>query len=418
MKRTLIFGCMLFILSGLGYSQNVEYAREVLNELAGEDFYGRGYVKNGDRLAAEYIASEFEKYGVLPVDSTYFQEYTFPINTFPGKVVAKLDGVKLLAGNDFVISSSNESLKGKFELVYLSDSIDSEEKLKEFLKIKSANDLFLVSTQNFKSVYGKTIQGVKGIVVLTDKTPYWHVSKANEVSQTFWMKIHKDKMVEKPSILYIQAVNDFVPNYKTQNVLGFVKGKKEPNRYIIYSAHYDHLGMMGKKTMYPGANDNGSGTAMLMDLARYYAEAENQPDMSVVFMAFSGEEAGLYGSSYYVRNPIFRLEAINLLINLDMVGTGSEGITIVNSLAYKELYDDMVEISEQNNYLSQIKIRGESCNSDHCPFYNKGVKSIFIYTMGQEHLAYHTPDDSPEKIPFTAYNGLFNLLIDYIKTVD
>jgi Zn-dependent M28 family amino/carboxypeptidase len=112
------------------------------------------------------------------------------------------------------------------------------------------------------------------------------------------------------------------------------------------------------------------------------------------------------------------LEAISLLINLDMVGTGSEGITIVNSIAYKELLDDMIEINEKNNYLSKIKERGESCNSDHCAFYNKGVKSIFIYTMGQEHLAYHTPDDTADKIPFTAYNGLFGLLIYYVLTLD
>jgi hypothetical protein len=100
-----------------------------------------------------------------------------------------------------------------------------------------------------------------------------------------------------------------------------------------------------------------------------------------------------------------------------MVGTGSEGITVVNGIAYKGLYDDMVEINAKNNYLPKVKDRGEACNSDHCPFYQKGVKSIFIYTMGKEHLEYHTIDDANDEFPFTAYEGLFRLLTDYVSTL-
>jgi Zn-dependent M28 family amino/carboxypeptidase len=175
--------------------------------------------------------------------------------------------------------------------------------------------------------------------------------------------------------------------------------------------------MMGKNAWFPGANDNASGVAMLMDLANYYAKPENQPYWSVAFMLFSGEEAGLKGSTHYTKNPLFMPEGMNLLINLDMVGSGSDGITIVNSIAYKGLYDDMVKINSENNYLPEIKARGEACNSDHCPFYNMGVKSIFIYTMGDEHLEYHTIYDTNDDFPFTAYDGLFRLLTDYVSTL-
>jgi Zn-dependent M28 family amino/carboxypeptidase len=200
--------------------------------------------------------------------------------------------------------------------------------------------------------------------------------------------------------------------------VGYVKGRKQPDRFVVFTAHYDHLGMMGKDTYFPGANDNGSGTAMLLDLARHYSEKRNRPDYSMAFMAFSGEEAGLFGSKYYVENPLFDMRAILLLVNLDMVGTGSEGITIVNGKAYKSLYDQMVEINDKKKYLSQIKDRGEACNSDHCPFYNTGIKSIFIYTMGEEHLEYHNVNDSGDRLPFTAYEGLFRLLRDYVQYVD
>ena len=109
--------------------------------------------------------------------------------------------------------------------------------------------------------------------------------------------------------------------------------------------------------------------------------------------------------------------SVILSINLDMVGTGSKGITIVNSIAYKGLYDDMVKINSENNYMPEIKQRGEACNSDHCPFYNMGVKSIFIYTMGDEHLDYHTVSDTSDDFPFTAYEGLFRLLTDYVSAL-
>ena len=139
---------IFFLLIGSSYSQNLDYAREVLNELAGKDFYGRGYVKGGDKLAAEYIANEFVKNGLIPIDSNYFQDYEFPINTFPGKVVVKLGGAKLEPGTDYVISSSNKRLKGSFNLVYLPDSIDNKEKLDAFLKLNVLNGAFLVSNNS------------------------------------------------------------------------------------------------------------------------------------------------------------------------------------------------------------------------------------------------------------------------------
>jgi len=209
----------------------------------------------------------------------------------------------------------------------------------------------------------------------------------------------------------------FELEHQTQNVIGFVRGKKYPELFIAFTAHYDHLGMMGKRTYFPGANDNGSGTAMVTDLAKYYAQPENQPDYSIVFMLFSGEEAGLFGSNYYADHPLFRLEQITMLINLDMVGTGSEGITVVNGKAYKNVMDAFEKINEGNKYLSEIKARGEACNSDHCPFYQKGVKSIFIYTRGKEHTAYHSVKDTADDFPFTAYDGLFKLLTKYVDEI-
>jgi Zn-dependent M28 family amino/carboxypeptidase len=173
---------------------------------------------------------------------------------------------------------------------------------------------------------------------------------------------------------------------------------------------------MGADVYFPGANDNASGTAMIIDLARYYSDPENQPDYSIVFMAFGAEEAGLLGSSYYANNPLFPLNNIKFLINLDMVGSGSEGIKIVNGTIFKEEFDRMVKINDEYNFVSSINERGEAANSDHFPFYEIGVPSIFIYTLGDECKEYHNIYDVSENVPLTEYEDLFRLLTIFIKT--
>lgn len=402
-----------FIIIGLSLqvcSQDLDYARKVHKKLTSKAFHGRGYVRNGDGKAAAFIAGQFSKDKLEAFNNSYFQYYNFPINTFPGKITLSIDGVKLIPGEDFVISCSAPAVDETFKLQLLPDSINTIDLLELYLQTASFDNQFLVIEGDFRKLYGKTIPGVKGVILLTEKTPYWHVSNGGQVDSTIWLKIKKDRLPAGASSISLKAKNTFIPDYGTQNVVGFVKGKKQPGRFIVFSAHYDHLGMMGNKTIYPGANDNGSGSSMLLDLARYYALPENQPDYSIVFMAFSGEERGLMGSTFYAEHPLFPLNQIELLINLDMVGTGSEGITIVNATVFPELFNRFVRLNEEGHYLKEVKERGESCNSDHCPFYQKGVQSIFIYTRGKEHMAYHTPLDNADNFPFTAYNGLFRLL--------
>ena len=398
-------------------AQDIDYARKVLSKLTAKNFHGRGYLKKGDEKAAHYLARQFEKHDVQKLDSVYFQSYNFAINTLPGKITVRIDETKLNPGEDYVISCSAPSVDGMFSIVFLSDTISTDTGFILAIRNYKNKGLYLVTNYYPRKLYGKTIGGVDGIIVLDEKTPGWHVSNGNKVSNTVWLKIKKTALPDDAKKISVSATSLFIDEYKTKNVIGFVKGKKNPDRFIVFSAHYDHLGMMGNKTWFPGANDNGSGTAMVTDLARYYALPENQPDYSIAFMLFSGEEAGLHGSSYYADNPVFPLEQIRMLINLDMVGTGSEGITVVNGKAYKGMMDVLNEINSKNSYLPEIKARGEACNSDHCPFYKKGVKSIFIYTRGKEHMAYHTITDIDDDFPFSAYDGLFKLLTNYVTKI-
>lgn len=408
---TLLFA--LIVVSAL--AQNVNYARSVLNELSSEVYHGRGYVKKGDFKAAKFIAKQFKKDGLSSFNASYFQEYTFPINTFPGKIEVSIDNKKLIPGEDYVISLSASSVNNEFEIHNLSHFESNSDTLINKIDNAESEGMFFINEKNTKQIYGKTIPNVEAVAVLTNKTPYWHVSNGVDISKTTWLKIRRDKVSDSAQKIRIKVKNKYIEDYKTQNVIGYVKGSVYPDKYFVFTAHYDHLGMMGNKTYYPGANDNASGTAMVLDMARYYSLSKNKPEYSIVFLLLSGEETGLYGSSYYADNPLFPLEDIKLLVNLDMVGSGSDGITVVNGTLYETLIQKMQSINTEHRYLKEIKSRSESCNSDHCPFYQKGVQSIFIYTRGKELTEYHTVTDKPDNFPFTAYNGLFGLLTGLVQ---
>jgi hypothetical protein len=415
MKRSVFF-ISLLLLAHLADAQDIEYARTCLGKLTSRSFHGRGYVKKGDKKAAAFIAGEFRKDNLSSFGEGYFQDYSFPINSFPGKITFVTNDEKLIPGEDFVISCSNKSTDGEFNLVYLPDDIDNDSLFADYYSNNNfrPNDILVVKA-NLRGLYGKAFEGIAGVLLLSDKTPWWHVSNGALINNTIWIKAKSSKFINKPAKARIKFKNEFFRDYQTKNVVGFVKGKKYPDKYFVFTAHYDHLGMMGNKAYFPGANDNGSGTSMVLDLARHFSLPANQPDYSIVFISFSGEEAGLHGSRYFAENPLFPLKDIELLVNLDMVGSGSDGITVVNSSIYKDLLEKTRKLNDENSFLKRIKERGESCNSDHCPFYQKGVKSVFIYTMGDELKEYHTVYDTAENFPFTAYEGLFKLLTSLVK---
>jgi len=157
--------------------------------------------------------------------------------------------------------------------------------------------------------------------------------------------------------------NKFVKNFKAANICGVVKGTVYPDSFIMITAHYDHLGGLGKDTYFPGANDNASGVSLLLNLARYYAK-HPQP-YTIGFILFSGEEAGLMGSKYFTENPLINLKNIKFLTNTDLAGTGVDGITVVNATEFPKQFKLLQDISTEYSLLKAVNPRGKAANSDH-----------------------------------------------------
>ena len=151
---------------------------------------------------------------------------------------------------------------------------------------------------------------------------------------------------------------------------------------------------------------------MLLNLATYYSKPENKPKYSIAFMAFCGEEVGLLGSKYYTENPLFPLKNIKFVFNMDIMGTGEEGITVVNGTVFQKEFDKLKAINTENKFIKDVKIRGKSANSDHYHFSEKGVKAFFIYSMGGI-KAYHDIYDRPETLPLNEFENMFKLITKF-----
>jgi Zn-dependent M28 family amino/carboxypeptidase len=171
---------------------------------------------------------------------------------------------------------------------------------------------------------------------------------------------------------------------------------------------------MGNKTYFPGANDNASGVSQLLSLAKYFAAHPQR--YSMVFIAFAGEEAGLLGSKYFSEHPLMPLRSIRFLINLDIEGTGNEGIMVVNATIYTREFNLLQQLNNQNHYFVKIGSRGKAANSDHYWFTQLGVPAFYMYTMGGI-KAYHDVFDISKTLPLNGYNSLFKLLVGFTEKV-
>jgi aminopeptidase YwaD len=368
---------LLLLICFIAHAQDRIFARKMLDTLTSAHFWGRGYTHDGVLKAADFLTAQLKSYGLQPMDGeNYLQYFNYPVNTFPGKMEVTLNGLPLMPGRDFIISPDSRGVKGSGRLIQ-KDSV----------------------------TFADTINK---ILVVFEKKLTWSV-EANALTYTV-IELDRNKVKVIPQTIKVNIENKEVADFKTANICSIVKGTVKPDSVIVYTAHYDHLGGMGSKTYFPGANDNASGVVQLLTLAKYYA-AHPQP-YSMAFILFSGEEAGLLGSKYFTQNPLIPLSHIRFLVNLDLEGTGIDGITVVNATVYPKEFAMLKQINEKDKYMVKINSRGKAPNSDHYLFTEKGVPAFYIYTLGGIQ-AYHDIYDISATLPLTKYEDEFHLLVKF-----
>jgi aminopeptidase YwaD len=411
---------LLFLLLFFGesvFSQDMERVKKTIDTLCSKTLCGRGYIDNGDRKAAEFISRQFEKIQLNHFGDNYYQTFGFPINTFPGTLELKIDGKRLSPGQDFIVEAGSPSSKGRskpyrLDTLIFTDSIAS----RKFLKVKSAKSLLIYRQKDFSKItklparYLEKFYSFDKYIELQEKKLTASVSTEQSAKTTF--QVLEQSLPARSKKVEYQVEAKLIENYPSQNVIGFIPGNSDS--IVVITAHYDHLGKMGKEIYFPGANDNASGISMLLELAHFYKTHPEKSNHTLVFIAFAGEEAGLIGSHYFTENPLFPLTKIKFLINLDLVGTGDEGMTVVNGSIYDKEFELLNSINTENHFFSVLKKRGQAANSDHYFFHKKGVHSFFIYTLGGT-TAYHDIYDKPATLTYKGYSALFNLVTGFVE---
>ena len=278
------FLSLLIFIPLLGFGQ-VEQGRITVEKLCSPAFHGRGYVNGGDSLAASFIAGEFEKIGCKFFKNSPFQPFQFKVNTFSGRMSCAVNGKMLVPGKDFVVDPACP--------IYYADSIKihrvSLEELYNGKKLKkiiseaamSKSKVSMGFAFHFSLWKGDTLKKAKElaqvlgesmpIIELVDTKFTWSVSQ--EQSRFPLLQVQSGALDASLDDWYFQIkVDAKVVNHQARNVIAYIPAKKKSKKYFVFSAHYDHLGQMGQETYFPGGNDNASGTALLLEMARYYGK--------------------------------------------------------------------------------------------------------------------------------------------------
>jgi len=421
MRKFLAITSLLLSLQAVA---QLEEARRITKALCASSFHGRGYVNKGDSLAAEFLKTEFQKLGVEAYKGSYFQHFNLDVNTFPNEMEIIHEGKKLNPGLDFSINPSSVGRKGNLQLYEISaqqalnlDTLESV--ITQVIQSEFEEDVaFLFDMTIVPSDTAKLLREIVTelavyfpVVEVVNEKFTWSVGRSERFLP--YLQI-QDYALNKAGVLALNIDSEFLKDYETKNVIAYIPAKNKCAKTVLFTAHYDHLGRMGKDTYFPGANDNASGTAMLFTMAKYFKE--NPSELNVMFVAFAGEEAGLVGSKYFVENPILKLKKIQFVINLDIMGSGEDGITVVNGSLFEKEFSMLQEINASKSLLKEVKKRGPAANSDHHWFTEKGVPAFFIYTRGPN-KHYHDVFDEYEALSFLEFQDITSLLVEFVHAL-
>lgn len=444
----LLIGPMALAQSGLCYKLPIDLVDQIhtdLSYLASDDLEGRKPGTKGGGLARDYIAKSFHQSGLSPAfKNGYLQEFTVPNRVERGAdanyFFYKGDALKIdedyyptkLSANGYYSGKTeyvsfgiedrqlrrddidDEDLRGRAAVMELSspDGIHPHSKYKDWhdlekriklLKKKGAKAVILVHTEGNANSPESDFKSMNKLSI-----PVVFVRNA---------KIAK-KLRRSRSVNFSVGLDDIKD--QTQNVAGFVDNGQRMT--VIIGAHYDHLGWGGEGSRYVeteepmihnGADDNASGTAGLLALAKFMSETDDQEyrKFNYLFVAFSAEEMGLLGSKFFAKS----LERFDrkwiYMLNMDMIGRMESNVLAINGFGTSPLWKDLIQ---PNMCDLDLKFSESGVGpSDHTSFYYKNIPVLHFFTGN--HQDYHKPSDDAEKINFGGVYRVIGLMASIIR---
>jgi peptidase M28-like protein/PDZ domain-containing protein len=407
-----------------------------INYLADDKLEGRRAGTNGETLAMNYISAEFAQIGLLPkgVDS-FFQ--AFDIND--GKQINpatsfSIKGKELNKETDFFPFpfSANTTVEAQPALSLQEADMPWFFNLKETLEENKDNPHF--DLDDFVKIKAAESQkkGATALIVYNtsaiDDKLHFDEKDRSEAMQIPVLYVTKEPakkyFKDVAATLDVKIKTDIGEKKRTgHNVVGYIDNNAANT--IILGAHFDHLGYgedgssmlrTGEHLIHNGADDNASGTAALIELARMLKTSKIK-NSNFLFIAFSGEELGLFGSKYFVENPTIDLKSVNYMINMDMVGRFSDSAHTLTVGGYGTSPQWASVINAANaKSIFVIKIDSSGSGpSDHTSFYRKDIPVLFFFTG--LHPDYHRPSDDADKINYTGEYRIVRYINDIITAL-
>lgn len=460
-----------------------ESSKKHLTILASREFEGRGTGQKGGKKAAEYVANEFQSYGLQPIvnGSSYFQPLNLVKTSYKVSSFA-INNQSLVYGQDFFVQGDNNNqtfdaseivfvgygiqdakynelkgidIKDKVILVYndgeptdkngnsliTGDTKKSDWSTNRFKRLQELHKLGPKLILSTGSSVEQLINRSKGRLTagrftiadanatnrqVTQAIPVVNITEkvANQIlaskkTSTSSFVAEASQKVQKPIVIKanLQAEMGVVnEKHDDPNVLGYLEGSDLKDEVIVICGHYDHDGILPDGTFFPGADDNGSGTVAVIELAKAFAQAKKEgkgPRRSILFIGLAAEEKGLLGSKFYVENPIIPLNKIISCLNVDMIGRIDDkhlngDHNYVHVIGVNKLSTDLKPIVELANKGIDMKLDYDYDHpeepmrlyyrSDHYNFAKNGIPSLFFFSGLHPH--YHTPEDTVDKIDF------------------
>ena len=417
MKRALVL--LLLALAAVQVdAQDLAQYKRVVKELSSAKYQGRGYARDGANKAGKYLEKAYRKVGV---DAVTRQHFTLDINTFPGDMKLSVDGRRLVAGTDFTVREYCPAAHGTYPLYYIDTLHYDARKIFGDLAKLEYKDAYVVCdfwftykhSDDFKKLQSANGAPNAGLILTWDEPLKFYKAYGEKVNPKPVIWVLSKQIPRNSKSITVDIDNKFLKNYRCFNVIASVEGMRHDSCYV-FTAHYDHLGNLGRKVFYPGANDNASGSAMLVTLAAHFAQMKPKYDM--FFIAFSGEDANLRGSGYYAEHPVYPLEMIRYLINVDMVGDDNPVLYCETSDQGQRGYELFEKINSEKRYFKSLNHGKLAANSDHYPFAQHGVPCIFLENAeGSAFPYYHTTKDNWKNAVFDSYVPVFKLITDFIE---
>ena len=432
--------------------------------LASDELDGRRTGTAGANEAAKYIAKEFERLGIRPAPATDSRKINVMLarylQTFPyiGSVELGKNNVLSVRGNEPLNFRVGE------DWMPLGISINKKLELTEVVFAGygiTANEL---NHNDYKGTYSKTQVAVIQKGSPDGDNPHGRfttagqlrfkvaaaqsagvgalliISSEDDLKNDSLAKLHYDNagLAGIPVAVISKQTAEKLANAKqvtlatdvvrtdvpAHNVVGVIEGSDPvlKNESIVIGAHYDHLGRGGEGSLAPrpgeihhGADDNASGTAGVIELARIFSTQRPKLKRTLVFIAFGGEEEGLLGSNYYVNHPLMPLDKTVAMINMDMIGRMKDRKLVIGGVGTAKEWRPLITTSANNAFELTMNEDGYG-PSDHSSFYSKQIPVLFFWTG--THNDYHKPSDTSEKINYADEVRILSLVARIVSEVD